>query len=275
MVKSDPATPWWGVIAVMTGLMALFNLVEIVFLAVSITSFGDIISITYGSVMFSPLIFIMNASIYFAIFINLLRQERHRQAAAATSLQQRMALVGQSMPALPPLSMPFTLRLRPNWRFCAILYGPFLLILVGISIAGTIVLQSSYLDITTALIISLFPFLLLAPIIALTVFTLRQRIEVNDYGITVYRGLQKTTSLYWETVVLFAQIRAIPIQRDPRRTAAYELSNAQTLTRFMVPRTRWSPMLPQYMSLADYDRQMALLMQYIAVRTGLQLIDVR
>ncbi len=108
----------------------------------------------------------------------------------------------------------------------------------------------------------------------LLAITLFQHIEINQHGITVRRGFQKTL-LGWDTVALFAQVNLASARRKTKRLVVYELSNAQVLMRFIVPRTRWSPMLPQGMSLADYDHQMALLMQYIAVRTGLPLVDVR
>jgi hypothetical protein len=276
MVKADPAVPMAGIVVGLYAFIALmYSILALEFISLRST-LGNSLG-TLSIIIASAILYLGIFALYIAILVNLTRQERRRKGAAATSMQQRMALSGQPMPSLPPLEMPFTLRLRPNWLWMSLLFGSLLLIYFVLFISfvastfssSTIPQDASIVIVPLVVVMSIFISLL-----AIVAFSLRQRIEINPYGITVLRGISKK-SMYWETAVLFAQVRVTPARREVKRMAQYELADIQTLMRFIVPRTWWSPMVPQGMTREEYDRQMALLMHYISIRTGLPLVDVR
>ena len=272
MVKADPQVTWlWVAIGLRVGLFLLILAPLALVYSINPSLVSLPLIIVYPLIVGGYLVYQIVA------LVGLNGQEQRRRAAAASSVQGRLALAGQPMPALPPLPMPFTLRLRPNWTFLAGLVVVELILLVafyaGISYLDGTLTSTAAVGNSVGVIITPALFVV-ALVIAGIVRRSTQRIDVNPYGITIQRGVA-SVSLYWETIMLFAQVRAAPARREVQRISLYELSNMQSLIRFAWPHNRWAIYTPQDMTQAQYDQWMQLLLNYISVRAGLPLVDVR
>ena len=210
------------------------------------------------------------------------RLEQRRQEAAAG--EQSLLAAQQPVPNAQALSLPLTIRQRPNWFS--------LLLLPGIMIVLSAILlpiMFSLLPRTIAhrqvpsLVIPIFIGIAVALILiycvvifAILYYKSRKQLTITEHGLII-PGFRKAHSISWQEARLFA-IDGIYGAKSYQHPSIFEVSSARDIVRWGWIRSNSvkviffaKPTVPA----ADYNQQMEAVLALIAGRTGLPLYDLR
>ena len=226
----------------------------------------------------TALVLIMVGFIMLLIIIPLIlsawkRVDRRRELARQGD--QSLLATEQPMPNEMALPVPAIIRLRFKPRFF-LLFLPIPMVIVLAIFMGTVFLsgssRTSLIILGLVLALTLLIFMIVG---AMTYAKMRRRtpyqIEVTKYGLNViYNG--QVTIMGWKDAQLFA-VSGI---NKPKRPKLYELSNPDTVARWIwLPRDMYFfyPIEPEA-SYEEYNQKMQALLEYIEAKTHLPLYDL-
>ena len=213
------------------------------------------------------------------------RMEERRQAAA--NGEQNLLAAQQPVPNAQALSLPITIRQRPNW-FTLLILPAILIVLVAILFplmfnlfpqSFTSPHHTHLSPLTNAIIIGvpvLLLLLLCVVLVAVMYFKGRQQLTVTENGLII-PGFRKAHSISWQEARLFA-IDGIFGAKNYQHPSIFEVSSARDIVRWTWihanNRRVLFPAKPA-MSTENYNQQMEAVLALIAGRTGLPLYDLR
>jgi hypothetical protein len=103
----------------------------------------------------------------------------------------------------------------------------------------------------------------------------RQQVKVTEGGLAAREGMEKTHTVMWHEVRLYAMYGTFGRQKSGT-SITYELSSARNIVRWtwFLRKTSWVD-LGSTISHDEYNRQMHALLSLVAAKTGLPLYDLR
>jgi len=210
------------------------------------------------------------------ILVMYLLKRVDKRRALAIQGNPNMLSLEQPIPNETALPLPTTIKLHLRMSFFLLPFGlAFLTILIGLLIFAAFSLAHGHFSLLGfSIIIGIFLVTFLFMLGTLS-FSLRSRmfyqVDVNEQGITV-RHNKITTHMDWNAASLFA-VNAV---KKPRRPRVYELSNSDTIARWIwIPPniTFFYPLRPT-LPFGEYNEQMRALADFVAAKTHLPLYDI-
>ena len=210
------------------------------------------------------------------------RLEQRRQEAAAGD--QSLLAAHQPVPNAQALSLPLTIRQRPNWFSLLLLPG---IMLIVTAIALPIMLNILPRSVGHRPVPSLFMPIFIGIAVALiliycvVIFAIlynksRKQLTLTEHGLII-PSFRKAHSISWQEARLFA-IDGIFGAKSYPHPAIFEVSSARDIV-------RWGWVRPNSVKVIffakptvpteDYNQQMEAVLSLIAGRTGLPLYDLR
>ena len=275
MKRNDPYTrihrqPLWNV-GILIPLLTLAVIFE-VFHSPNDLSVKMIILVPY------VMLLIVGAFAIFRYRSNFKRLDQRRERA----LQGDRSLLSKEQPLADPdvFPLPTTIKLEQSWRgafFLSLIiaFVTFIPIVVGI-VAGAS--QSHHSPDNHAVVLTALIILggaVVALLVALVVFFFLIHNQLNFTIVVDERGLSSTyqhitSTINWSDARLFAVLNP----EKPSSMRFYELSNEQTVVRWINMPTRALFQRREIKAHAEYRRKVQALLAFIVARTGLPLYDL-
>lgn len=278
MIKNDPQRKTlYRLYAVIGGIW----LVLIILLIVDALT-APVSAPARGPLILDIVAFILMLASMILVLTLLKRVDKRRERAVAGDTQ--LLDSRQPMPDVNALSLPTTIELRLSKRYYATLFGIIavvdvvllpIIIVVTASAPHARPFNPAIFLILAALLVGMMAIFTIAWLILF--FVLRSRmcysVTADEEGITsIHNG--KTTRINWPDARLFAVVD----NRKAHRVKIYEVSNAETIVRWLAIPPHVTPLQamwkPENSSYEEYERKDQALLSLVAAKTGLKLYDL-
>ncbi|MBV9615157.1 MAG: hypothetical protein JO031_06865 [Ktedonobacteraceae bacterium] len=292
-VKSDPRIKVFSLSLILYWIVCAFTwflaIVRILTGVGPINAQGQFSSGLFFNTFFLPILWTAVALLYVFTVRSWKRFEQKRQAAAQGD--STLLADEQPVPDAQAVSLPLTIRMRPNRRLQVIvtttlffsLLFPFIVgFAFGLLAPATHPAHPIYLGMGVILVIlgiwMLVVLLIVGIVYAILYTKAREQVTLTEHGIMVSGITPRLQSIPWSEARLFAITNPANIKRlKDRQPLILEVASEQNIVRWTWLRPQSArlglavPMLPP----EEYEQQMRSVLSVIMAKTGLPLYDLR